>query len=96
MVYLWYPYGIKNKKKVFENVTPARNLRCTYGIPMVLSLNVTNTEGSGNFFWPCLVFIIRLLLLQAGLCLGQLYILIICSSTAAHILFNEKFLVGKQ
>ena len=38
-----------------------------------VSLNVTNTEGSGNISWPCLVLIIRLLLLQAGLRLGQHY-----------------------
>ena len=42
-----------------------------------VSLNVTNTEGSGNISWPCLVLIIRLLLLQAGLRLGQHNILII-------------------
>ena len=42
-----------------------------------VSLNVTNTEESGNFFWPSLVFIIRLLLLQAGLRLGQHIFLII-------------------
>ena len=42
-----------------------------------VSLNVTDTEGSGNYSWPSLVLIIPLLLLQAGLCLGQHYILII-------------------
>ena len=41
-----------------------------------VSLKVTNTEGSGNISWPSLVIIIHLLLLQAGLRLGQ-YILII-------------------
>ena len=42
-----------------------------------VSLNVTNTEGSGNIFLAKSSFIIRLLHLQAELWHEQLYILII-------------------